>query len=377
LGAGASNLAAISWFFDRPYESPSEALAPPTRAFVLAEASLYLRAQGRLQESLPAIRAALRLAEEAKHWENAASAASNLSEIESMLGDVATAIATGENAIALADRSGEAFEMMSDRITLADALHAAGEWTRASTLFDDAERQLRKLQPQHPSLYGIGGFWRGEFLLSQGQAQEALRRATYALEVARRNNQLLSIALDNLTLGRSHLALVQQGAAGAPLAAPTSEDLRSGPAKLDVAVDGLRALGQNDHLPRGLIARAAFRRANGDWEGAKRDLDEAKEIAEPGQMRLYLCDCALERARLAFAQREAFAPLAGLVAPSSPPVLPDPSDAAALSEEAREQLDVARKLIAECGYHRRDEELAELDAVTAGRRLFADLPPRV
>ena len=45
--------------------------------------------------------------------------------------------------------------------------------------------------------------------------------------------------------------------------------------------------------------------------------------------------------------------------------------------DARKQLDIARKLIVECGYHRRDEELAELDAVVAGRRRFADLPPRV
>jgi hypothetical protein len=37
----------------------------------------------------------------------------------------------------------------------------------------------------------------------------------------------------------------------------------------------------------------------------------------------------------------------------------------------------ARKLIADCGYHRRDEELAELDEVVAGRRRFADLPARV
>jgi hypothetical protein len=28
-------------------------------------------------------------------------------------------------------------------------------------------------------------------------------------------------------------------------------------------------------------------------------------------------------------------------------------------------------------YHRRDEELRELDAVVAGRRRFAHLPPRV
>jgi hypothetical protein len=50
---------------------------------------------------------------------------------------------------------------------------------------------------------------------------------------------------------------------------------------------------------------------------------------------------------------------------------------ASLNEGARKELDVARKLVAECGYHRRDEELAELDAVIAGARRFVDLPPRV
>jgi hypothetical protein len=95
-------------------------------------------------------------------------------------------------------------------------------------------------------------------------------------------------------------------------------------------------------------------------------------------MRLYCCDCALEGARLALARREAFAPLNGLVERSpARPVLPDATAAAALREEARTQLDIARKLIVECGYHCRDEELAELDTVVAGDRRFADLPPRV
>ena len=95
-------------------------------------------------------------------------------------------------------------------------------------------------------------------------------------------------------------------------------------------------------------------------------------------MRLFLCDCALERTRLALARREAFAPLNGLVEPSPPPPAPpDAAAAARLREEARTELDAARKLIAECGYHRRDGELSELDDVVAGRRRFADLPPRV
>ena len=60
----SSNLAAISWFFDRPYETPVAALTPPMRLWVLNQASFGLRAQGRLQEALSASRVAVRMAEE-------------------------------------------------------------------------------------------------------------------------------------------------------------------------------------------------------------------------------------------------------------------------------------------------------------------------
>jgi hypothetical protein len=130
--------------------------------------------------------------------------------------------------------------------------------------------------------------------------------------------------------------------------------------------------------PCGLLARAAFRRCVGDWSRAGRDLDEVEEIAEPGPIRLFLCDMALERARLAFAQIEAFAPLNGMVedGPAKPGV-PVAEEAARLNEEARANLAEAKKLIEKCGYHRRDEEFAELEAVLKGERRFADLPPRV
>jgi hypothetical protein len=39
--------------------------------------------------------------------------------------------------------------------------------------------------------------------------------------------------------------------------------------------------------------------------------------------------------------------------------------------------DATRKLIAERGYHRRDEERTELEDVAVGRRRFAALPPQV
>jgi hypothetical protein len=82
LGAFGSDLAAISRFFDRPYETPVPALQPQTRSWVLGHASSGLRAHGRLQEALSAMRMALRMDEAAQQWRNAAMSASNLSHIE-------------------------------------------------------------------------------------------------------------------------------------------------------------------------------------------------------------------------------------------------------------------------------------------------------
>ncbi len=87
---------------------------------------------------------------------------------------------------------------------------------------------------------------------------------------------------------------------------------------------------------------------------------------------------ALGRARLALARCEAFAPLNGLVDDSPPkPEPPDPAERDRLLAEASEQLRIAADYIETCGYHRRDEELAELQAVLRGDQTFASLPPRV
>ncbi len=378
LGAVGSDLSAISWFFDKPYETPSATLTLSDRAWFLNEAGYGLRAQGRLQEALPAMRAGLHMDEVAQEWTNAAAKASNLSETELLFGNVAAAVATAEQSVAFADRAGAAAQMMINRTTQAAALHAAGEWEKAKDLFGDAERRQRERWPASPVLYSLRGYRYCDLLLSQGQAAAARERAAQTLEIARRNNWVFDISLDNLTLGRAHLALASQSLASGTSPETAPADARVAATKLNQAVEGLRASGQDYFVPRGLLARAALRWAAGDSNGAARDVDEVEEIAEPGPMQLYLCDCALERARLALARLEAFAPLNGLVEPSPPPpVPPDAVAAAGLREEARRELDAARKLIAECGYHRRDEELRELDDVVAGRRRVAYLPPRV
>jgi hypothetical protein len=64
---------------------------------------------------------------------------------------------------------------------------------------------------------------------------------------------------------------------------------------------------------------------------------------------------------------------------AGPPKPEPPSEAErkSLHDEAAKQLAIAADHITKCGYQRRDEELAELKDVLAGKRRFADLPPRV
>jgi hypothetical protein len=293
------------------------------------------------------------------------------------LGEVTAAVDAAARSIKYADRSGDAQQMITKRTTYADALHAAGQRDAAQHLFADAEQRQCAFQPEFPLLYSLWGYRYCDLLLAKADWTDAHNRAIRTLEWVKAQGWLLDIALDTLTLGRADLALVLNNKQ--QFSSNRRDDMRTARMRLDEAVERLRTAGTSHQVPRGLLARAAFRRSIADWNGATRDLDEVEEIAEPGPMRLHLCDLALERARLAFARIEVFAPLNGLLEANNPskPTAPSAQETSTLRDVATKQLAIASDLIARCGYHKRDEELAELQAVLHGERRFADLPPRV
>jgi hypothetical protein len=89
-------------------------------------------------------------------------------------------------------------------------------------------------------------------------------------------------------------------------------------------------------------------------------VDEAFEIAARGGMRLFEADCHLEYARLYVAQPLPNPPLLGAG------IVPFPSregGQGVRSDAAREHLAIAKKMIDEMGYHRRDREVQELEAM--------------
>src|SRR5262249_10143332 len=141
------------------------------------EAAFRLRALGRLPESLEPMRACQEMARKAAELASdeqmriyqlrqAATYASNLSELELTLGKVATALGDAEQCVTYADRSGDACHRMSKRTTLADALHQAGRRAEAETRFRDAEQMQEEMQPQYPQLYSLSGFHYCDLLLA-------------------------------------------------------------------------------------------------------------------------------------------------------------------------------------------------------------------
>jgi tetratricopeptide (TPR) repeat protein len=323
LGSFGAYLSVISHFFEKPWSQPASGLPEEIKAAVLSWAAFGLRAVGRLQEAIQPMKASLAAHVEQKNWKESALNANNLSELILTLGEVSQAVDVARQSVTHADRSGDDFERESDRTTLADALHQSGQLKEAEKWFREAEEMQKQREPECKYLYALRGYRFCDLLLGKekGTVREVNKRAEMALEIAIINRQLISIALDTLTLGRAAMMqAIEQGT-----------DFTRAAEHLDRAVQGLRESGDQGELPQGLLARAECYRRQKQFSKAWGDLNEALEIAELGSMKLHLVDYHLEAGRLCEAEGK--------------------------TVEAKEHFKKAAKLIEETGYHRRDKEV--------------------
>jgi TIR domain len=371
LGAFGTDLVALSWFFERPFEVPAGLLSELNKAWVIASAAYCLRAQGRYREALILDRTVSLTFTALDLGRNAAILASNRSSAELLLGNVSQALSSAAKSVEYSDLRGDGDWMMLSRTAYAAALHSAGERGQAEALFIDAEHRQTKIDSREAVLYSLRGYQFCDLLMEKMSWYQARSRAVIIINSGYAAGALLDVALGTLAFARANISIsVAECAPDAIWFAQTA------------VADCLPTLQQarfEEYMPLGFLARSTFRRSVGDWDGAARDLDEVEEIAEPGPMRLYLCDMALERARLAFAKIEACAPLNEMLEKDNPakPEVPSAEEIAKLKGEAEKQIRIADDYIQTCGYHRRDEELAELKAVLKGEKTFASLPPRV
>lgn len=358
LGAFGINLGTIACFFYEPWRKLSPGLSASQRAILQNAAAYCLRGLGRLQEALEPMQAALQGFVALEVWDAAAGVASNLSELELTLGDITAAVREGASSVEYASR-GITPQAIISLTTYADALHQQGE-LQGTALFSRAESIQKQWLPDKPVLYSLAGFrycdmllayteraaWR--CLLSVGAknnaidaaegpeslfhgCEEAMKRAQQTLRWGEEvNRSRLDTALDHFTLANATLyAAIVRGAAPDSL-------------HIEAAASGLRDAGTKHEQPRGFLTRALYRAVTGDFLGARDDLVDAFDIAERGPMKLFLADIHLHRARLF-----------GLYA-KRPEKYPWESPERDLAE--------ARRLIEECGYWRRKEELEDAEA---------------
>ena len=367
LGAISADLAMLACFFDVPWSRVTTAISDDRRAWLLNDTGWHLLALGRLVEAREPLKSALDLHERNKNWIFATGVAFNMSDLEQTLGDLDAAERHARRAVELADRSGDTRQKLEYRAALADVLHQKGQRGKASEYFSNAEAMEATKYPESPLLHSRQGFWFCDLLLAESEraswqqvqkiavkgqrsewentCRQVEQRAKETLLVDIRDRAgLVILALPHLTLGR--VALYQAVLeSGEPERTTTLEAARR---LITAAVDGLRAAGTIHELPRGLLTRAWLRSLTGPCTGhasAQSDLDEAWEIAERGAMKLHMADIHLHRARLFF--REAHYPWDKH--PDGTPRGP------------KDDLIAAEKLIDECGYHRRDEELADAE----------------
>lgn len=285
-----------------------------------------MQALGRLHEAVEPMTVSEERAVELKKWIDVSKGAGNLSELLLTLGRVPEAVEAARRAVDHADKSGDDFQMENKRTTLADALHHWGNFKEAEHFFREAEEKQKVRHPLYPYLYSLWGYRYCDLLLGRGQYSEVLKRVKQTIEIAKRNNWLLDIALDHLSLGRATLMRAQEKVETA--------DWQEAVRLLDQAVEELRESGRSDKLPLGLFARAHYHRLCRDFTTAWTDLKEAHEIITLGHMKLYLADYHLEAARVCKEEGK--------------------------RDEAEEHVGKAEELIEEMQYYRRKEEVEEI-----------------
>ncbi|MCK6560719.1 hypothetical protein L6R21_16115 [bacterium] len=348
LGAFGADLSTVSNFFEVLWSKPASGLTDGDKAVVLSWAGFRLRALGRLAEASQPMQAGMEASAQKGDWKGAAQDAGNLSELYLTLGEVSQAVASARQSVDFADRSGDGFIKETSRTWLSNALLQAGELIEAESLFREAEAMQKKRTPEYPYRYSQSGFQFCDLLLSQGQYQEVQKRAEKALDIVLHGSRnLLDIALNKLSLGRAFLlqALAETTARALGASGQYFDQARD---YLHQAVAGLREAGTQHNLPWGLFARAAYYRSQNEFALAWADLEEAREIAERGEMKLHLADYHLEACRLLLAEGMAHG-AEGMA-----------QGAKGKGQEAREHLDIAAEMIAEMGYGRRKPEVEEL-----------------
>lgn len=336
LGAVGTDFEILSWFFAVDMAEPVKDLKPWSQAYLLRQLGMNYRTMVLFRPSTDRLRRSFDRFVALEDWRMAVNVARHLAQVYLLAGACDEAAAWARKAVETIGNGGvDLFNRVAARAGLAYVLFQIGRHKEARALFEEAEEEQKREKGPLSHLGQIAGYRYCDLLVEMGcyDAAKARVRPYEAKQVRKRF--LVGHALTILAAARLELSTPPKNTA---VGCATSTKLGSA---VDSAVEELRRAGQLDYLVVGLLVRAKLR-ASQNTAGVQDDLDEAWEIAERGPMRLYMADIHLYRARLFFREK--------------PYPWQSPED----------DLAAAKKLINECGYHRRDEELADAKRAILG-----------
>jgi tetratricopeptide (TPR) repeat protein len=359
LGAIGACLASLMAFYSDSWRRFGASFSPNDTLYVFGMIGYYLRAVGRLDESVDPMSRGFEIALHEQDWINASQQAENLSEVHLTIGDVAASLRFAEQAVELSARSGNVGRIANSETDVADTLNAAAATQEALAAFDAAEGRFRQVS-SFPILIGLAGFEYTDVLMEgvKTTAQDASKlyrdirtRSEEQLKiVSTMPSALLDLALPRLLIGRT-LTL-------------DASDRQRARMLFDDAVSLLRQATQDYLLPFGLLWRAEFARSIGDREAADKDLTESEQLAERHGMLRWQIESAVERAQFhhAFGEpdkaREKLAEAKRLIAKTDKPYVPH---VWTYEEMAPPPYIAVFKEGQIVGYHRCDHAIAELE----------------
>lgn len=325
FGASGANLAAFGAFFRIPWSEIAAGVPDRLRGGLFAGAGFDLRDLGRLDDARDAMKASLEERVRIGQYAEAATPAYNLGELSVILADIAAALRYGEQAIELADCSGDNAKQHASRRSYGEFLHHAGAHDQALVAFRIAEEIYNEIS-RGQFLFGTVGWAHINLLLdvAVNRFAESEHREMPAVLLERLSAELRPIrnrSSENLrsskethalhTKGYDHLGEARVLWVEARLhlryggAAEEAIDLlREAPVRLNRAVTLLRQSGAHYFVTEGLLQRVAIHRllqrvdpANGESHRAlaDQDLAEAEGIADRVSMLRWKVEATLGR----------------------------------------------------------------------------------
>ncbi len=339
------DLSIMANFFAYPWSQLVDGLNAGDQAYVFSKAGAGFYLLGLPRQAVPLFEKGLSAYLSASDYIWASSVARSLSACHSVLGELETSLKFAERGDDLAQegvrrairhfkgktvilRENEIyFARVCSLVEIATVLHQMGRIKDSLARFKEAE-DYQKQNELWPLLYSTNGYCYNDLLLDQGYFSKVLDRTkkTKAWSQERKAG-LFSRGWENISIGRA--LLLRDLKRKQKISNKTKEYIEDG-------LDLLRRSGAQDFLISGLLVRNALYRVLCNYQLAQSDLDEARRIAERGEMRRRLCDCHLESARLSLATGD--------------------------RASARKAWETAKAMIEQMGYHRWDGEVTEIEA---------------